>query len=211
MSYFILLQYPYESLEIGLSHNDKVIDSISITKFEAVEQLIPSIETILTRNNKTIEEISGIGVNAGPGPFNTLRAIIATVNAITFTIKTPIIQSNALTLLHKESNNTAIPLLHAFGKDVYFEYKTKQGFANIDTLLQKIAGDHHESINFIGNGAEKYSEKIEEYFKGSAKIVSTQFNSLAALAQTTYEKHNNKETVAAASPFYLESPAIKKS
>lgn len=211
MPHFILLQYPYEKIEIALSHNESIIDSLSVTKFEAVSQLIPSLQTILERNNKTLDNISALGINAGPGPFNTLRSIIATANALTFAKQIRLIQCNALSMLHQEASTNSIPLLHAFGQDVYFQYKSNQGFANIDQLLTQMKSENQTHVSFVGNGAIKYQEKIQDYFADNSTINHTPFNSLSIFAQIVYEKYNQQDFTETITPFYLQSPAIKKS
>src|SRR5271170_8040917 len=102
MSHYIILQYPYESIQIALCKNGSILEQITEHKFNAIRSTIPNIQILLQKHNLTLADIACIGVNIGPGPYNTLRALLTMANGIHFAAKTPLISANALELLSQE-------------------------------------------------------------------------------------------------------------
>lgn len=211
MSHFILLQYPYEHIEVALATNDRIIDTINITKFQAVALLIPTLQTILEKNNLTKNDIAALGINVGPGPFNTLRSLIATANGISFVTKIPLIACNSLTMMLSHQPQSTIALLNAFGTDVYYAFHEKQGYQSITTLITSLNTSHNnQTITFIGNGAQKHRDYIQQNFIGIAKFKKNiLFSTLEDLHIQTMQLFKEQETQLQVKPLYLQSPAIK--
>lgn len=216
MKDYLILQYPYEFTQVALCQKGKIVDSIEENKFNAVKMAIPNIEALLERNNITLKDIEFIGVNTGPGPYNTLRALITTTNGIHFVNKKPLVSLSAIDLLlseHQEQSTLAI--LNAFAGHVFYGFNTpdkkEQGYCSIDNLIQKI-NKQSEQLLLIGNGAQMHTQKLLHDAKNNIIIPSNvpAFNSLETLAQHAYEAYNNKQIEPSyLKPKYLQSPAIK--
>ncbi|MBP6870102.1 hypothetical protein KBC04_04420 [Candidatus Babeliales bacterium] len=213
MPYFITIQYPYQYLTINLSDNQRILAEKTVTKFQAVGLLIPTIKQILQEHNLTLSDIACIGINAGPGPFNTLRSIIATANSINFAQHTPLVACNGLDLILEGAQQNTVAILDAFSNDIYFAIKQsgKQGYASIESLINDLNLLYkHETIHFIGNGALKHKDFIAEHFTGIAQFHDDMlFASSQALIDETVRKYTTGLTTTEIFPLYFESPVVK--
>lgn len=217
MKPYLILQYPYDHIEIALCHQGKVTIKLQESKLHAVELTIPGIQQILAQEALSITDLSFIAVNTGPGPYNTLRALITTANGIHFVQKTPLVSACALDLLLAEKKEQpSLAILNAFAKHVFYAFDTsssqEQGYCSIENLIQKI-NRQEEQFTLLGNGAQLYRDELLRHVH--KKVVFPEkmplFNSLDILAQQAYENFTNKKTVPSfLMPKYLQSPAIKK-
>lgn len=168
---FLVIQYPYDCIEIALCSSLKIIKRVEIHKFEAIKLLIPTINDLLTSNNLTLKDLICIGINRGPGPYNTLRSIISTLNGFQFTHEMKFVELEALPLLLGTGSviavkdialglrsrksieinlppktNPTIALLNAFARRVYYgikiDGKIVQGICAV-TELPEILKKHN--------------------------------------------------------------------
>ncbi|MDP3788675.1 MAG: tRNA (adenosine(37)-N6)-threonylcarbamoyltransferase complex dimerization subunit type 1 TsaB [Candidatus Chromulinivorax sp.] len=224
MSYIITIQYPYQYLTITLSDTTKVLSTHTISKFQAISQLIPAFQNLLTEYNLTLADIACIGVNTGPGPFNTLRSIIATANGISFATGIPLVDCNGLELmLQEQDERNTVAILDAFGTDVYFAMKFIQlshkasagtygemGYDSIKNVIADLNNSRQKEITFVGNGAIKYKELIMNEFDGTAVFIDDYvFASTQALVDETYRKFSQGQTDKEIFPLYFASPVVK--
>ena len=213
MSYFITIQYPYEYLTITLAHRKTIISEKTITKFQAIGLLIPTLQQILQDHNLSLTDLDCIGINTGPGPFNTLRGIIATANALAFAKNTPLIACNGLDLMLQKSPSNTIAILDAFSHDVYFgiQKSQEQGYCSVQHLVQKLNDLYkNQTIHCIGNGVIKHKNYIIEHFSGTVEFDDTiLFASSQSLVNQTYTKYSNKEFAQELFPLYFASPVVK--
>jgi len=215
MSYIITIQYPYQHLEISISHNSSILETKMISKIQAIGLIIPTIQQLLKNQNIDLSDIACIGINTGPGPFNTLRAIIATANGIAFSRKIPLVACNGLELLLQENIEefNQVAILDAFGTDVYYAIKStnQQGYTSITDLIIMInASDKNQTITFIGNGSIKHHDYIYKNFIGTAKFnYDLLFSTATTLVETTYKKFDENLVDTEIFPLYFASPVTK--
>lgn len=199
MQHYLILQYPYETIQIALCQQGKIITSVMEHKHNAIRATISNIQVLLDQRNLKLSAISCIGVNVGPGPYNTLRAILTMVNGIHFAAKIPLISLNALNLLEFENTTeNGLVILHAFLNHVFYRMKVDkiitQGSCEISQLI-KIINERKikETILACGNGATLHKKLLLDQCNN---IIFAQpipaFNSLEILAAQTYEKLKNK-------------------
>jgi len=181
MAYFLSIQNTYTHLEIGLFKGNQLINWIAEDKLRASKHFVPLIAGLLEEQHIKFANLSFIAVNQGPGPFTTLRVVIASVNGLSFSTKIPLVGVDALDALILEQENHLYPntvaLLNAFNQDVYFGISTpdllytEKGYKNVQVLLQELqATIPNQPIRFIGNGAELYSKEINATFGTNAYI-----------------------------------------
>lgn len=186
---FLLIQYPYESIEIALCSESTIVEKKSIHKFEAIKLLIPTIDTILKDNNLTLKNLTCVAINRGPGPYNTLRSIIATVNGFFFTQKINIVELEALPLLLKDKQEPTVALLNAFSKRVYYGIKQNntivQGVCSVQDLPKVLEQNNFNknAATFIGNGIEVYKDELAEILNLTVEKNNPTFNTLESAAQ----------------------------
>jgi len=214
MSFIITIQYPYQYLEMSIACNSITLETIVVPKIQAVGLIIPTLQQLLSNHGLILSDITCIGINTGPGPFNTLRAIIATANGIAFAQKIPLIDCNGLELLLQENKDQhQVAILDAFGNDVYFAIKEsgQQGYTSISDLVTLLNTSYkNQSIMFVGNGSVKHHDYIAQNFTGHAQINrDLLFATSTALIDQTYKKYRENCTATEIFPLYFQSPVTK--
>lgn len=201
MQHYLILQYPYETVQIALCQNGKIVQEIIEHKHNAVRATIPNIAALLDQHNLQLKDIACIGVNVGPGPYNTLRALLTMANGIHFAVQTPLIHLSALKLLERETQaDNRLVILHAFLGHVFYrmkhDEKISEGGCEITELIKIINAQKFSSaLLTVGNGAIMH-QKILLHECGNNLIFPEQipaFNSMQTLAQVTYEKLQKKD------------------
>jgi len=179
MPIFFAIQSTYETVQIAIFKQITIVDIAHIKKTNASKEIIPTLNALLTHNHLTLTDLSYIAVNQGPGPFTTLRAVITTVNGLSFARNIPLIGVNALDAFVEEQSNTTYPhtvvLLNAFNFDVYFAQQhngnIKKGCSKIKPLLERIRHEVSDQlIRFIGNASAIYASEIQACFGDHAYL-----------------------------------------
>lgn len=217
MKPYLLLQYPYEYIQIALCSKGKIKECIQESKLTAVQYTIPYIEQLLTNHEIGIKDLSFIAINTGPGPYNTLRALISTVNGIHFVQKTPLVTGCALNLLLQEyPGQPSLVILNAFAQHVFYAFNTKdsteQGYCSVEQLICKINSQPQQLV-MLGNGATLYQKQLLQDAKD--KIIfyekTPAFNSLEIFAKKAFADYKAHKIAASfLLPRYLQSPTISK-
>lgn len=181
---FLALANTYTSVEIALFKDNNVIGIETVDKHQASKLLIPLLHALLATHNTLLSDCAFIATNQGPGPFTTLRVVIASVNGISFASRIPLIGIDGLDALLNEYTDPTFPntvtLLNAFNRDVYFGIQVNgdrtylKGYAPIDQILQKLSQQHTTSstIRFIGNAIPMYTQEIQTTFGDRAHLPS---------------------------------------
>ena len=199
----LIIQNTYHEVQIGLFDDDILIERHSIDKTQSSTLCVPTIHALLQNHNVTIKDLAFIGTNKGPGPFTTLRVVIATVNGISFATGIPLIGIDAFDALLHEHKNIAphILLFNAFGNDLYYAIKTKseleKGVENTELLFSSLKERFkNEQIMFSGNGAHMHKKLITQLFDAHAVINSVEYPSLEAINSLAYHEwqHGAKGT-----------------
>jgi len=213
MPYFITIQYPYQYLEITISDNKTILKTEIISKIAAVSLLLPTLQQMFIALNLSLDTIACIGINVGPGPFNTLRSIIATANGISFAKKIPLVACNGLQLLLDECRTDySVVIMDAFGADVYFatNFNQLQGYDSIKNLVDKLNSTGQQTIHFFGNGIAKHKELIQNSFSGQPIFHDDiAFASMQSLLNYTVDSFTSGKTESEIFPLYFSSPVCK--
>lgn len=170
MHSYIAIQNTYDVFEVALFINNQLHDSLQEDKRHASKLLVPLLDQLLTRNNITLTSLDFCAVNCGPGPFSTLRSIIASANGLHYATTIPLIGIDGLDAMHQEFYDKKYPhtiiLLNAFNNDVYYCIANDnniiaKGYKKIDAFLEDIKQQIPSApINFIGNGISLHHELI---------------------------------------------------
>jgi tRNA threonylcarbamoyl adenosine modification protein YeaZ len=209
MPYSLIVQYPYETIQIAICKNGNILRTATLHKFEATAQTIPTLQELLNSQNLKLSDISFFGINIGPGPYNTLRAILTMINAIHRVSQIPLIAMSALDLLQEDikRQNTLI-ILNAFENHVFYKIETESnsqsGACNINTL-QNILSKEEKSFLIQGNGALKYEKQLKTWSNIAWPKEIIPFNKLETLAYLSFQKFKNHEyTDQCLKPIYFE-------
>lgn len=83
-------------LYINTSSSEKIVVGIDGKNYEtearerSSQKLLPFIDEVLTKNGKTVKDITEIGVATGPGSFTGLRVGVSVANALGWVLKIPV-------------------------------------------------------------------------------------------------------------------------
>jgi len=174
---------------------------------QASKEFIPLLYDLFKHNKVSLQEISCMIVNQGPGPFSTLRVVISSVNGISFATNIPLIGIDGLDAFIMQYSDPAYPhtivLLNAFNYDVYFALQQPgkpltKGYKKIDQLLDELATlIPDQPIRFLGNGTKLYEDKIKAKFNEHAYIPSPLAHhcSIEQIAHMGLQKWKKKEGI----------------
>ena len=179
MAKFLCLQHTYEGVEAALFKNRDLVKKVFEGKKRSSKYLITMIHSLLDDCNVSLGELTFLAANQGPGPFTTLRVVLASINGLAFSIKKTIIGVDGLDAILQEYRNKKYPitvaLLDAYSKDVYFgiehgdNFEREKGYKNISVFLENLKKlSKNKLVQFIGNGSEKYKENIVSVFADQA-------------------------------------------
>jgi len=222
MTYFLVIASDYERVSFALYQGQKQIELYSDHKHTISKNLIVLLDKLLSAHDLTISDMKFIAVNQGPGPFTTLRTIIASVNGISFAIHIPLIGVNSLVALLKENTCAdwpiTIALFNAFNNDVYFGIACEQnieiGYENIELFLTKLKKQFlGQPIRFIGSGVELYKKELHKILGSQAVIpednpLHASTGQIAKMALIKW--HEQKDLSYQLQPIYLKEQKFKK-
>jgi tRNA threonylcarbamoyladenosine biosynthesis protein TsaB len=170
MHVHIAINNTYDTFEVALFKGYTLIDKVSEDKRHTSKLFIPLLQQLLSKNEISFAELSFCSVNCGPGPFSTLRSIIASANGLRCATGIPLVSVDGLEATFLEfydaSYESTVVLLNAFNNESYYliayeEEIMSTGYKNTELLMQDIqrpllAGD---SINII-SGKQSSVENI---------------------------------------------------
>lgn len=203
MATFLAIQNTYTHVQMALCTPQAMSTPLLLDKTVASKECIPALEKLLQDNAITLEELSFIAVNQGPGPFTTLRVVISTINGLSFASKIPIVGVNGMeALAHEYSATNKVVLLNAFAQDVYYRIETNgtvhMGAGKTASIIQQVLEKiPHDPILFLGNGVSLYQELIAATFGDRAQFPDPmpETASLQAVAQRARSQWNSKENI----------------
>jgi tRNA threonylcarbamoyladenosine biosynthesis protein TsaB len=160
MHSYIAINNTYDTFEVALFKDNALIDKVSEDKRHTSKLFIPLLQQLLSKNNINFAELSFCAVNCGPGPFSTLRSIIASANGLHCATGIPLVSVDGLEATFLEfydaSHESTVVLLNAFNNESYYliayeEEVMSTGYKNTELLMLDIqrqlsAGD---SVNII--------------------------------------------------------------
>ncbi len=231
MHSYIAIQNTYEVFEIALFIDNELTDKRREDKHNTSKLFIPLLDELLKNNNAKISDFDFCAVNCGPGPFSTLRSIIASVNGLHFATHIPLVDIDGLeaTFLEFYDNkyeNTVV-LLNAFNNEVYYliahrDQILTKGYQKIDAFLSNLASAarpecpegvyrrvaKETQIHFIGNGVSLHQSLIKEKLGTNAVIKepNPSMCSVEMVGKIGLEKWLLKQT----SPGYVMPLHLKK-
>ena len=223
MDIFLAIQHTYDGIEFALFRGQTILEQQALSKFHASAQLIPTLDAMFKRHNITLSDLAFIAAHQGPGPFTTLRVVIATINGISFARKIPLVGVNGLEAFLREYPNEhgvrSVCLLNAFNHDVYYAYyddhqKLVMGAANGEQFLHDLASLYPaQNMQFIGNAVLAHRTLIESLFAERSLIPASipDTNSIKQIGIMGYEQWQRQENVTyQLIPHYLKTQQFAK-
>jgi len=222
MTYYLAIQNTYTHVQMALYANDLELNFVEIDKTKASRECIITVQQLLQKHNLVLKDLAFIAVNQGPGPFTTLRVVIATINGLAFSSQIPLIGINAVEAFLQECqhhNKNLAVLMNAFGNDAYYGIQINNsydsGCESIEAILlkinQKIA---HEKILLIGNGVELFVMSIKNTIGDRATFLdpNPQTVSLKQIAKIAFKKWESQTDLSfQLQPLYFKSAFYQNS
>ena len=207
---------------VALLEDRNVLDEINLNDGRThSENLMPTIQLLLERNDLTLDDIDLIGVTVGPGSFTGIRIGIASVKAMAEVKNIPVASISSLQCLAKnisKEDGTIVSLIDARNNNVYGGIYDNRGKGiddecaeSIDSLVDKIK--LYKNITFVGDGALINKGKIQRAFYGQ-KVEFAEDNEQRA-ANTgilAYEKYlsDSLESADSVIPLYLRKSQAER-
>lgn len=169
-------------MQLAVYHGNTRYAFIELDKTNASKECIIALQELLKQSKIQFEDLAFIAANQGPGPFTTLRVVIATINGLSFARKIPLIGINALEAFLQEydqqSYENKVVLLNAFGDDLYYGIQIDTssidiGCASTQSVVLQIAQKiPHNPILFLGNGIQRCQAIIQTTFGNRAHFLT---------------------------------------
>ncbi len=224
MSISLALQHTYDGIEIALVREAHCLIKVREDKKLASKKIIVLIDELLRSQQLSLPDITFIGVNQGPGPFTTLRTVIASVNGLSFATKKPLIGIDGLDALvdeHRQKNHpVTIALLNAFTQDAYFAIDNQlsntreKGYKNNVVLALELKERFpHEQLYFVGNGAQLYESEIRRILGTQAVFAQPlpEHCSIQQIGHMSYARWKQQESIVNhLLPLYLKTQIFGK-
>jgi tRNA threonylcarbamoyladenosine biosynthesis protein TsaB len=220
---FLVVHSTYTAVEIGIFCGKELIEAKLLDHKRASKELMLCLSAQLKNNRLTLQDLEFIGAHQGPGPFTTLRVVIASVNGLAFAVHKPLIGVDGLDALLKEYTDTNYPItvavLNAFANDVYYAVQTptgtQKGCAQRVKLFNELASSYKDkTVRFIGSGAELYAQELRALFQDKLVIPepTPAICSLVQVGAMAFEQFqqlaaNNCDFTYQLTPLYLKSYA----
>lgn len=216
----LIIQHTEQTVDIGLFQDAQCCGATAIEKSNASSLLIPRIDELLSSNNIDVSVLAFIGANAGPGPFTTLRTILATVNGLGYATNIPLISIDGLDAMLDGASkiNTAngralVALFNAFSGDLYFGIEAKgerkKGWKPHQQLFDELKSEFGTNIIFVGSGVLLYKDLISEMFGPAAiaepLLLHPKLSTLNTIARKLFEQ---KQTHTQLLPLYLKTQTV---
>ncbi len=223
MNFWLCIASDYQAIHVALCQQDHALATKSANKNDSNKLLVTMIKQLLQQHNITLQALSFIGINLGPGPYTSLRIAITTANGLAYATKCKLVSIDALYALLNEHASahpaypTTVALLNAFNQDLFYGIKHKgkepvTGYENVDALLEELQKTIKEPACFVGNGVALYQEKIIAQFP-DAHIPEPlpDYASLPSLIQQGWDRWQKQEVSDQVFPLYLKDLHYKSS
>jgi tRNA threonylcarbamoyladenosine biosynthesis protein TsaB len=216
MARIIALQSTYESVEVGLFDGTRCLAHHTLDKKEASGHLVPTIANLCEKQQWLLNSCTAIVVNQGPGPFSTLRTVIASANGLSFASDIPLIGVNALeatiTEFDPDGDKNTLALFNAFGGDVYYAFRrahTQDIITGVGSVVDACAPVSSDTLHIIGNAVSMHYEALQRLCSFCATVTvhhNIHHASLKTMAHIGIKYlHDGITGVQHLSPYYLKN------
>ena len=223
MAYYLAIQNTYTHVQMALYENANELTCMEIDKTRASKDCIVVLQEMLTLHKITLNNLEFIAANQGPGPFTTLRVVIATINGLSFSSKIPLIGINAIEAFLQEYQLTdyhnKVVLMNAFGNDAYYGIQINNsyedsGCGQIESILLQVTQKIPDgNILLLGNGVELFGSQITSSLEQRAVFLdpNPQTVSLKHIAQIGLQRwQTQKDITFQLQPLYFKSAFVAK-
>jgi tRNA threonylcarbamoyladenosine biosynthesis protein TsaB len=213
-----------EHIGVGLIGSDGMIASFEATRGRHhAEIVVPAIEFVHRHGGVTVNELSAIAVDIGPGLFTGMRVGLATGKAMAQALDVPLIGITSLDVLafacrHRNTEDeVVVSVVDARKGQVFFGFHRPSasgvqslGDARVGSVADLVAAveDRSQHVVCVGDGAERYREELAihpliEMADRHLAYPNIQNLSIMALRRALREEWSDAHTVQA---LYVRAP-----
>lgn len=208
---------------IGLIDGEQILaDFTWEARDNSLQQIIQNIDSVLTNQGLTLDDIEGLGVSTGPGSWTGVRIGVTVGKIFAYATGKPICGISSLDALAYQAKDIAIllcPLIDAGKEIVYsaFYRPQKETIArigeyyvgNIKKLLERV----EEPTLFLGTAAHIYRRIIVDNLGPLAnyrdEMEDVQRGSVVALLALSRLKRGGSDDHLSLTPLYLKESAAQ--
>lgn len=181
---YIALHGSYNILQLAYCEGGECFAVIKQEDVRASSHLITYLDSLLSQNEVTLQDLDFFVVDYGPGAFTSLRVTIAAVNGLGFAARTRLIPVSGLDALlmqmltvKSHESQVFVALLNAYNNEVYYKisapgFVLKQaslqeyGYSSIDSLIQMLHQEFDQDVTILcaGNGANMHASTLKTQF-----------------------------------------------
>jgi tRNA threonylcarbamoyladenosine biosynthesis protein TsaB len=168
-----------ERIGVALIGSDGIVASFEATRGRHhAEIVVPAIEFVCRHAGVTVNELSAVAVDVGPGLFTGMRVGLATSKAMAQALDVPVIGITSLEVLafacrHRSSDDdVVVPVVDARKGQVFFGFHrpSSNGVQPLEDIrvgstadLIAAVEDRGQHIVCVGDGAERYREELASH------------------------------------------------
>lgn len=174
----LVINGTYTTIELAYVSNRSSVAESSFAHIYASTKLLPAIHQLCTQSGTQLSDLTALAVNVGPGPFTTMRSIIATINGVAYASHIPLLALNGIEAFARSYilpgyTHTCI-VLNAFCGDVYYaqyDYATQTIHSASISVTSFIAEQQaflqrnpYARVAYAGNGCTIYQHELATAF-----------------------------------------------
>lgn len=220
--HFLVLHNDYQTTKVGLFNAFELLDSVACDNKQASKQLFFAIDALLNNNAVALADCRFLAANQGPGPFTTLRVVIASLNGLACATKLPLIGVNgietfAIEQYDKEYGYMCV-LSNAFCNDVYYAMidtttaALETGCVPYETVITMLKKLLPKSIKIVGNIANEKRIELAMLLGDTITIPDPCPNaaSLTTIGQAAYRQwQETRASNTQLAPLYFKKAPIR--
>lgn len=198
---------------VALQSDDRLLAELTLNRGNThSENLLPMVETLLTRTGLSVDDVDLFAVSAGPGSFTGVRIGVATVKGLAFGKGKPCIGVSTLEALAENlaflPDGLICPVMNARRNQVYtalFRGKSRilpdQAISVAE--LEEVLSGYSEPVWFVGDGYELVTSQIKHVYHPLPERLRLQSAASVASVAMRYAKEGNTTDDARLFPVYL--------
>ncbi len=209
-----------ERVSVAVGGHEGVLAMFEVTRGRRhAETLTPAIEFVCRQADVTLDEISVIAVDVGPGLFTGMRVGLASGKAIAQALRVPMIGISSLDLLAyplRRTDKVIAAVVDARKGEVFYalyrqvpggvQRVTEPRAGRVDDLVADLLARGQEVV-CVGDGALRYRDEIAADFRAEFAEQFFAYPSAAPLVQLAHAKALREEWV---NPWEVEALYLRK-
>ena len=209
-----------ERVSVAIGGHEGVLGMFEVTRGRRhAETLTPAIDFVCRQADVTIDEISVVAVDVGPGLFTGMRVGLAAGKAIAQALRVPMIAISSLDLLAyplRRTDKVIAAVIDARKGEIFYAlYRQVPGgiqrvseptAGRVDDLIADLLARSQEVV-CVGDGAIRYRDEISAGYRVEIAEQFFAYPSSAPLVQLAHAKALREEWV---NPWEVEALYLRK-